>query len=339
LDAEATGSRLSVFYASRLRRVVPALGLVLLFCLGFTFLFAPPQLVLAVGRQMGWAAAFGSDILAWRDSGVRDPLTPSLPLDHLWQLALIVKFYVVWPLAVYAARHRPRLLAWAAGATLAASFALQLFLSSEDAAAALFLPWARWWELMAGALLALWQMFPDGTVSRSKPRADTPRLLQSSASASCAWSGVAMLVLAAALADKAALWPPLWAVLPVLGSVLLLAAGSDGWITRQLISHPVLRFYGLIAYPLLLWHWPLLSFPPLLGVALTIEVRVLILLASVVLAALTYELIDKPLRQIAPGPGLSQALLGVLAVVALLGWVAVYSDGLRFTYPVSMRAG
>lgn len=105
-----------------------------------------------------------------------------------------------------------------------------------------------------------------------------------------------------------------------------------------MLAHPVMRFYGRVSYPLYLWHWPVLCFPLLLGVPLSVDVRVLILIASVVLAGLTHELIENPIAKMKPAQRLSGLLLAALGACVALGVLVVATDGLRFTFPAELQS-
>ncbi len=326
------------FYVGRARRILPALCLVLAACLVFGILFTSPGQAREIGGQVGWAAMFVSNVVAWKTASPFDLAVSSNPLLHLWALATIVQFYLIWPgvLAfVLQCQWSPLPLA---GGLFAVSLAFNAGWVIDLPAASYYLPFGRLWQLMAGALLALW----------AQNRSDSPlRWLHANgmdslpghgaASHLLSWAGLLLLMLATLLAEHANLFPAWWALLPTLGTVSLLAAGPQGWVNRQVLASPILRFYGLISYPLVLWHWPLLCFPVVLGVPLTSEARVIILIASVVLAALTYELVEKPLRSLHPRGEAPRAFMVTLAAIGVFAWIVVYTDGLAATYPDSMR--
>jgi len=192
---------------------------------------------------------------------------------------------------------------------------------------------------MAGALLAYltvvrgsaWATRLRATLGRLGRNPQTTRDLLSV-------GGAVLLVAAVMLTEHTAGFTGGWAVMPVLGTLLLIAAGPLGWVNRTVLSLSALRFYGLVSYPLYLWHWPLLCFPLMLGIPLENDVRVIILLASVVLAALTYELVDKPVRSVAPSLRLALMLGGLLAAVGLLAWLVTQTDGLRSAVPPRMQS-
>jgi hypothetical protein len=158
--------------------------------------------------------------------------------------------------------------------------------------------------------------------------------------------GALLLVAAFACVDKTAVFPGWWALLPTLAALLFVAAGERAWLNRVVLSHQLLGYYGAISYPLYLWHWPLLVFPLLLGLAPTSATQVLTLVASVALAALTTQYIEQPLRHgrlAGDGDAVRHArrialALGLgLALIGCGGWALQASDGLLRSYPAEVQ--
>ena len=337
-DALAQGRfKLWVFYQRRVLRLFPALCTVLLCCL-VAAVFTFPSEARQIGKHVAASAVFASNIVLWQEAGYFDASSESKPLLHLWSLGIEEQFYLLWPLAL------PLLFRWRQHAfklvllLLLASFVLNLMWVLPKAKGTFFLLPTRAWELLMGAALATLQRQGSGLPGlahlarqwRAQPGA---RWLPDA----MAWAGVLMIAAAFALLDKTAAFPGWWALLPTLGTVLLLGAGARAWFNRRVLSHPVMVFYGSISYPLYLWHWPLLVFPLLLGHTMDDAMRVLVLTASVGLAALTMEYIERPIRF---GARCSRAvsrmavtLGGAMACIGLAGLGLKWSDGLLGTYP------
>lgn len=333
------GGRFSLmaFYARRMQRIVPSLCLVLLFCLAFSWLFTFPGVTLEIGKHVAAAALFASNFMLWQQAAPSSLGSEGAPLFHLWALAFEVQFCIVWPIALIWLLRRGRSVAVAVCALTVGSFALNLAFMEFDPNAAFLLPPSRAWEPMLGALLACTiQRGASGPLARLAPRS----LARSWASDLTAWTGMALLAGSLWTIDSTRHFPGWWAWLPTLGTFALLAAGPEAAVNRHVLSQPILRFYGAISYPLYLWHWPLLSFPIAMGLPLTHELRIIILITSVVLAALTHELVDKRLRcQSHHGPGRLVALLSALAIIGLMGFGLHQSDGAPETFPTSLRSG
>jgi peptidoglycan/LPS O-acetylase OafA/YrhL len=326
------------FYARRIRRLYPVLCLVLLACMAFSVLYVFPSESRHIGQHVAAGAAFMSNIALWKEAGYFDVASESKPLLHLWSLGIEEQFYLLWPVAMVALfRMRRWALTWIV-ATLVTSFLLNVWFIAEKPVATFFLPPTRFWELMIGALLAWLSASPSGGplawVRQQLPPAS--RWHDSMADVFSV-SGLGMLVVALSLVNKTDQFPGWWALLPTVGTFLLLAAGRGAWVNRHLLSQPVLRFYGNISYPLYLWHWPLLCFSVVLGIALSNEVRVIIIVASVVLAYLSVEFVEKPIRYGPPNRRVPLMLFAAMCCIGVFGWVVKHTDGLLQTYPESIR--
>jgi hypothetical protein len=138
--------------------------------------------------------------------------------------------------------------------------------------------------------------------------------------------GVILLALALAFTREDDAFPGWWALLPTVGTALLIAAGPTAVINERLLSTRYLVYTGLISYPLYLWHWPLLTFARIVEDGTPpAPVRVAALVASFLLADLTYRLVERPIRKPASlrarrwtVPGLSGAMATVAACALLV---------------------
>jgi peptidoglycan/LPS O-acetylase OafA/YrhL len=326
------GARFSFagFYWRRVRRIFPALVLVLAACLALGWLVLLPDEYATLGKHVAAGAGFASNIVLWREAGYFDTAAELKPLLHLWSLGVEEQYYLVWPLLLVLFRNRVRAMLWMIAVIAALSFAANIWLTLHKPGAAFFLPVGRFWELLAGSLLAYCAHY------RRLP--DAHRELK-------AGLGLAMIAASLVLLDARRAFPGAWALLPVLGTLLLVWAGTTAWINRRILSHPVLVFVGLISYPLYLWHWPLLSYARIVhGGEPPAALRLALCALSVLLAWLTYELIEKKvrfsklpaMRRIAvPALAGSMAALGVAGVLALQSRLLPQSAALPYVREAS----
>ena len=298
------------FYARRIKRIFPALFLVLSAsaALGWFVLF-PDELKLVAKHVMG-GALFVSNFQFWSEVGYFDTAAETKPLLHLWSLGIEEQFYIFWPVLLLAAwRWRTNLLAMTAILALA-SFAINLGGVEHHASATFYSPASRVWELLAGAALAVLALRSGQALPLT--RYARPDLL--------AAGGFVLIIAALALITRDAQFPGWRALLPVLGAAMIIGAGPSAWLNRVLLSNRLMVGVGLISYPLYLWHWPLLSFAQIVESATPpAMVRAAALALAVVLATLTYYLVERPLRhgRMRCVVALLCTLMTVLALAAL----------------------
>jgi peptidoglycan/LPS O-acetylase OafA/YrhL len=308
------------FYARRVRRIFPALTLVLASSAAFGWLALFPDEYSMLGKHMLGGAGFLSNFFLWNEVGYFDTAADTKPLLHLWSLAVEEQFYIMWPLALWLA-FRLRWAAWKLTLGLGAlSFVVNVAGVHSHASATFYSPASRMWELLLGATLAYMSVHRIGLLAgvRGDGGDQWIDLAGPRARHWAACCGLLLIAAGLALAAPGKHFPGWWALLPTLGALLLIAAGPASWINRRLLANPVLVWFGLISYPLYLWHWPLLSFMRILEGGLPgRKARVAALALAVLLAWLTVLLLERPLRRPAHG-GRKVALLAA-AMLALAG--------------------
>ena len=312
------------FYARRIRRIFPALAVVLaaVMFVGWFTLYAEDYQ--GLGRHVAAGAAFASNLVLWQESSYFDTAAELKPLLHLWSLGIEEQFYLVWPLLLVIASRwtrGPMLLTLVIGT---ASFLVAIWTVATDPTAAFFAPWTRFWELLAGATLACVEL--DLELQLQIDRLLGPRWLANA----LAIAGAAMIGAGVVLIDATRRFPGFWVLLPVGGSFLLILTGPRAWLNRSILAYPAVVWVGLISYPLYLWHWPLLSFARIIaGAQPGAAIRLSIIAVSVMLSWLTYRILEWPIRFGARGrrlvPSLSAAMVALFAVGlaanATGGWI------------------
>lgn len=290
------------FYVRRIRRIFPALCVVLASTLVAGWFLLLPGELQALGGHALAAAGFVANIAFWMDIGYFDAAAETKPLLHLWSLGIEEQFYLLWPLLLWSAWR----LGWGVWGVAAAVTALSLLANLVTVGVwpdlAFYFPHTRVWELAAGAMLAL------------RPVGQRNRLAANAAS----WAGMGLLALGFVLIRASHAFPGAWALLPVLGTVWVIQAGDQAWVNRKVLSQPAMVYCGLISFPLYLWHWPALSFLYVMaegGIPPAHERSAAVVL-SVVLAALTYRFIEGPLRYGGSVRGRTRLLLAGMVLVA-----------------------
>lgn len=286
------------FYARRVLRIFPALIVVLGSCLIFGWFTLVPHKYQQLGQEIEAGTTFVANILFWRQSGYFDTSAEAKPLLHLWSLGVEEQFYIVWPLILYlCARARMKALPVIL-AIMLASFAANCYTVRIEAADAFYLPHTRFWELLAGAFLA-WVRLSGATKIKSAIdqsfQARTGRHI--SLADVEALVGTCLIAIALYRLNKDSVFPGWRALLPVGGAFLLISAGQQAWLNRNILSNRWIVFAGLISYPLYLWHWPVLYFLRTNMLVPTAAQLAGAVALSFLLAWLTYVVVELPLRR------------------------------------------
>lgn len=307
------------FYVRRARRIFPALVTVLVAACVVGWGVLLPDEYRQLGRHVAGGAGFVANFLLWGEAGYFDSAAEAKPLLHLWSLGIEEQFYILWP-SLLLLGGRLRLPALGVAALLAcASFGFNLVTAPVDGVAAFYAPHARLWELLCGACLAAWSVRCGAGNVR----------LHGVVALGAALCGTVLLASSFTVIDRNAVFPGWWALAPVAGTAALIAAGPHSWINRALLSHRVLVGIGLISYPLYLWHWLLLSFARIVaGATPPASLRLTLLALSVLLAWLTYRLVERPFRTGGRGGMKAVVLALLLACVGSAGYAIYVADGL-----------
>jgi peptidoglycan/LPS O-acetylase OafA/YrhL len=325
------------FYARRFRRIFPALIVVLAAGLMYGAVALAPDEFRELGKQAAAGAGFSSNLLQWSQAGYFDQKATSKPLLHLWSLGVEEQFYFAWPIILVMLHGRARRFAYVCGSLLLLSFALNLWLTRSSPSAAFYLPLPRFWELLCGSLLAhaAWSRRVESDGGDARDPAHGAR----GAGDWRAVAGVAMILGGFFWIDAERAFPGWWALLPAVGTTLLISA-PQARLNRKLLSWAPLVFVGLISYPLYLWHWVLLTFARIanFGEDPARGVRFAAIALSAVLAWLTYWWVEKPIRFSGHRDAIPRGLIASMAVCALAGGVIYMTDGFAFRYPAQIRS-
>lgn len=294
------------FYVARARRIVPALVVVclLLLVLG-SFLLMPLELA-TLARQALTAVTFVSNVVFWRERGYFDGPSQEKFLLHTWSLSVEWQFYLLFPLVVMLLYRwlGARRLAVGLGVLAVLSFGMNLALTHLKPHAAFFLFPPRAWELLAGGCVYL-------AGDRLKSKLLVPL-------------GLAAISASTVFLHDDLAFPGAWALLPVGGAAAIIAAQGSA----RLLTNRPMQFLGDTSYSLYLVHWPLVVWLRRDGQRLTPVVIVGLIVASLVLAWLSYRFVETPTRRLGSKDAPVRALLGHLAPAVLVGSLAAVVWGL-----------
>jgi peptidoglycan/LPS O-acetylase OafA/YrhL len=316
------------FYERRARRILPAFFLVALATLGIATLVLLPPVLKDIGPSAIAATIFASNFYFWKFTGQNYLLdeTKVEPFLHTWSLAIEEQFYLGFPLfMVVAHRYARRSLGPMLLTATIGSFAYSVYLVARHPEAAFYFPLSRAWELLLGGWIAVAGV---GRLATAR----TVLVLQS--------AGLVMILVAAMTYDNLTAFPGLAALLPCVGTALVATwSERDSWVVRVLSVRAIVWF-GLISYPLYLWHWPLLTLAKL---ALLRELRpaeiVIIYGVALLLAAATWRWVESLFRGRNSVFTTTQvtAMASVMACVVIGTGVLVRARGSSFAAPPNVE--
>ena len=327
------------FYIRRIRRIFPALIVVLVACLVFGWFELTPPDFRSLGKHVVAGAAFLSNILIMFEAGYFDTAAQLKPLLHLWSLGVEEQFYIFWPLVAAAIWSRTKKVGQWIFALVALSFLLSLILTPIKPVAAFYLPVTRFWELGIGCAVAYATRHPTalfGGTSVPLHRLVSGRL----AGEVYVCSGLTLIAAGAFFFNPTTPFPGWRALLPTIGTAMIIAANLQDCRITKAISNRAMVGLGLISYPLYLWHWPILVAARFLEIdTARLSVRLYIVLASVFAAWATYRFVETPIRwskvpRVIPVAGLCSSL----AVTGFAGLIIGIQNGVPDRYPEKVRA-
>ncbi|HKU71936.1 MAG TPA: acyltransferase family protein [Burkholderiales bacterium] len=302
------------FYARRIRRIFPALVLVLVVSLAFSWIDLFPEEFKKMSANTFAGATFAGNIIEIFQSPYFEPIQVYNPMLHLWSLGIEEQFYILWPLLLGLVWTRRKGFLALTLLVALASFAANIWYTATDKDLwAFFSPHARFWELMLGGILAYYAL-------KTPQHAPIAPQLQSVA-------GFALIAVAVIALTAETPFPGWAALLPTIGAFLMISAGPEGVINKWLLDNRLMVGIGLISYPLYLWHWPLLSFAKYAasGSSLSVTQRAVIGLSALVLATATYHLVEKKCRR--AGGAAALGLLGCMVLIAAFSLACYLTAG------------
>ncbi|MGA0608372.1 acyltransferase family protein [Phenylobacterium sp. VNQ135] len=322
-EQSAGGYSVRSFYTRRIKRIIPALFVMMALVLVVGAVVLMPKDYAAASQSAAAASLFSSNIFFWRTGGYFDGPAEQKVFLHTWSLAVEEQFYIFFPLLL-AATHRfirrfeHQVLVLA---TLCSLILAVVGIQINKSLPTFFLLPTRAWELLLGSLLAI---------------GFYPRMKSEACRGAVALAGLVLVLVPVALYSDRTPFPGLAAVPPCLGAALIIAAGAEGrhHLTWLLASKPMVGV-GLISYSLYLWHWPIIVLTRYYLVReLTSFETAGVIAAGVFVAYLSWRFIEVPFRRRALGfgslftvfaAGAATFVAASVALTANMGWPSRYS--------------
>ena len=280
-DIENQRFSLVNFYERRARRILPALFFVMLVCIPFAWMWMLPSQMKDFSQSLVAVSLFASNVLFWRESGYFDAAAEEKPLLHTWSLAVEEQYYVLFPIFLFLAwRYGKNRVFWMIVVMASISLLLSEWGWRNKATANFYLAPTRAWELFAGAIAAF--IVQKNGVQKNN---------------FLALFGLAAIIFSIFAYDESTPFPSVYALVPVLGVVLLVLYADKETLAAKLLSTKAFVGVGLISYSAYLWHQPLFAFSRIWMIDNPPNFLMLILcIASIALAYTSWRFVEKPFR-------------------------------------------
>lgn len=306
------------FYERRVRRIMPALLVVIIFTLVMGWFYMMPAQFALLAKSAIATLAFVSNLFQWKNTAYFGPSAELNPLLHTWSLAIEEQFYVFFPILMiclfkFARRWTLSILT----TMLVLSIGMAHYASIYYPTANFYILPTRAWELLLGAVIAIVQL-------ERRWRRPVPHTVREAAGA----LGVALIVGSVLLIDQETPFPSLYGLYPTIGAALVIAGAQPDTLAGRLLGLPVLVGIGLISYSAYLWHQPLLAFQRLAQVEDPELWRYLLLFVVLLLISfLSWRYVELPFRnrkrmtarQVYVGALSGTATAGILASLVWIG--------------------
>ncbi len=299
------------FYERRIRRILPALLLVVLATMAGGYFLLLPAEYIDLAQSALAAAAFVPNVYFWATSSTYFGLDIAItPLLHTWSLGIEEQFYIGFPILAYllASRCSRRLMVSILAGLLIVSLATNLLVVQADAKFAFYMIPTRAWELLAGVVLSLGAL---------------PQIRKLSTANGLSLLGAGLVLGPMFALDETSVFPGINAIPPVLGAALIIYAGEhQQTIVSRVLSNKAFVAIGLVSYSLYLWHWPVTVYANMYWESPFN--RPFIVALSVGLAYLSYRFVETRFRRNAhmtetPGGPRELVLAAGLVSVTCLG--------------------
>ena len=309
------------FYFRRIRRIFPALFLVLVTCYGFGWFALFASEFKGVGEQIAASAGFVQNFILLNEIAYFERGVDTKPLIHLWSLSIEEQFYLLWPAIIWILYKARINLLGAVLILVLISFSINIYNIKSDPIATFYSPLSRFWELLVGALWACISLR-----NRQEPKQFSQTALDV-----FSWVGLLLIAIAIFLIGGKNSFPGWWALLPTIGATLLILANSEASVNKLFLSNNVMVWLGVISYPLYLWHWILLSFGQIISAGQLSDFhKIALILVAIGLAYLTHRYWESLFRY--KGKKVAVLLIALMTLIGYQGWSAYVRDGLDFRH-------
>ncbi|MDB9790393.1 acyltransferase [Gammaproteobacteria bacterium] len=294
------------FYERRARRILPALFFVMLFCVPFAWILLSDASLDNFGNGLMGVSLFLSNVVFWTQQGYFDESAELNPILHTWSLAVEEQYYVLFPIfLILAWRFGKNRVFWMIVVMAVISLVLSEWGWRNKAVANFYLAPTRAWELFAGSIAAF-------IVHKQGVQKNNFLSLL----------GLAAIIFSIFVYDESTPFPSVYALMPVLGVVLLVLYAAKETLAAKFLSAKVFVSIGLISYSAYLWHQPVFAFFRIYTNQISLHwlLALVLIITTFLLSYVSWRIVEKPFRN---RNFINKFLLFTLSLMALMSLFAI----------------
>lgn len=318
------------FLERRILRLFPALIILFITCLMFGWLLLLPNEFAELGKYVGHGSLFISNWIYSAELGYFDQIQHGSILLHLWSLGVEMQFYLLWPLILIILQRSKHLLLIINILLLCCSIVLYFIISADELNFRFYSTPHRIWEIIIGTLLAQisTKVRFEHTSAKYKWHANIQHLL-----------GLFLILVGIFNIDSNLMGNNINTIVVVVGACLVIHSTNllniQLTYIQKLLSIKVLRYVGLISYPLYLWHWSILTiYQQYKGKNISLQEKFLLIIFAFILSAIVYHFVEKPLKKLQFTTKFKAwSLLLLLIFCGLTGYLILKNNGFPSRFP------
>ena len=270
------------FYESRIRRILPALLLVIIVSIPFAWVFLLPTAFIDFSKSILSTLGFISNLYFYISGQIYGSENALLkPMLHTWSLSVEEQFYIIFPLIVFfLIKKNINLII----VLIISSLVLSSYAYSLDPDLVFYSLPFRIWELMSGSLLAYRY--------RKKEYEFNNKIIRNFLSL----IGIMLIIISFVYIEYNILNISISKIFAVLGTLLIIQNCKNEIFISKILTNKIAVNIGLISYSLYLWHYPIFAFTRIGYLSHGWIENLLILIILFSLSILTFKYVERPFR-------------------------------------------